>query len=592
MGALDAQISEAVEALTAAARSVVKLTAGGVGELSPSVAGRVVTELAEVEKLLVPVRLHCGGRAAAEPAVWGHDGSTSPAEWIARQRGIETGAATDELRTAARLSQQPEVSDAAQRGELSWEQLAAITAAVEADPTVGPRLLSEAAAGESLARLKEHCRDFRLKACSRDDLEYRRWQRRRARLTTDDEGATSFRMGGPAADRARIETVLGPLVERFFVEDRRGGRRRSFSARLYDAALTVWGVPLVVPSPAPADNGLGSGTPETSSPVAGASSVSGASSVIGSDLAKHGTLMDGHRQPGEVLAAQPELEERVREEGVLSLRMPSESALSAPSVENGSQTERGASSGTWPGRAVGSVRVSHRALVSGRCQPGDVSDWSGIDPLPIDAVRALLPGAFMAAVVTRNDATVGSVARLGRAVSRKDGAWDWVLGGPRPTGPAVHRGTPLEWLVQVDESLVAGATAGDGSFLGAVRAKAQSVESLTGLHRCFRGAQLTVLNWTQPICAVTGCNQTVCTQNDHRVDFAVDPVSDVDNADRLCPHHHRLKSHHGYRLEPGRGRRRLLPPPPGWRRAVLRAPNASRQRRDGTRRGDPHGPAP
>ncbi|MFN8019629.1 MAG: hypothetical protein U0P45_16120 [Acidimicrobiales bacterium] len=47
---------------------------------------------------------------------------------------------------------------------------------------------------------------------------------------------------------------------------------------------------------------------------------------------------------------------------------------------------------------------------------------------------------------------------------------------------------------------------------------------------------------------------------DHNLPWAQDPRTKLDNIDPLCPHHHQLKTHHGWHLEAGTGRRRFLPP--------------------------------
>lgn len=48
-----------------------------------------------------------------------------------------------------------------------------------------------------------------------------------------------------------------------------------------------------------------------------------------------------------------------------------------------------------------------------------------------------------------------------------------------------------------------------------------------------------------------------------RTDWADSHRTAVDDADRLCPHHHDLKTYNGWSLEPGTGKRRLVSPLPG-----------------------------
>jgi hypothetical protein len=51
-------------------------------------------------------------------------------------------------------------------------------------------------------------------------------------------------------------------------------------------------------------------------------------------------------------------------------------------------------------------------------------------------------------------------------------------------------------------------------------------------------------------CAVPGCGKRLGLERDHRVvDFGDDGPTELDNLVRLCPEHHSLKTHGGWRLE-------------------------------------------
>ena len=52
---------------------------------------------------------------------------------------------------------------------------------------------------------------------------------------------------------------------------------------------------------------------------------------------------------------------------------------------------------------------------------------------------------------------------------------------------------------------------------------------------------------------VPGCDVRRGLEIDHVVPFALGGPSTADNLVRLCHWHHRLKTHHGYRLEGGPG---------------------------------------
>jgi hypothetical protein len=71
----------------------------------------------------------------------------------------------------------------------------------------------------------------------------------------------------------------------------------------------------------------------------------------------------------------------------------------------------------------------------------------------------------------------------------------------------------------------------------------------------------TCLEWAQQGCSVLGCPNTGRLELDHDDDWAHTLHTRLDQLDWLCTKHHRQKTHDGYRLEPGTGTRRFLPPP-------------------------------
>ena len=55
-----------------------------------------------------------------------------------------------------------------------------------------------------------------------------------------------------------------------------------------------------------------------------------------------------------------------------------------------------------------------------------------------------------------------------------------------------------------------------------------------------------------------GCGVVSRLEIDHRVDWATSHL--VDLLDRMCDHHHWLKTLDGWALVPGRGKRAFVPP--------------------------------
>ncbi|MCU1374960.1 MAG: protein of unknown function endonuclease [Actinomycetia bacterium] len=97
------------------------------------------------------------------------------------------------------------------------------------------------------------------------------------------------------------------------------------------------------------------------------------------------------------------------------------------------------------------------------------------------------------------------------------------------------------------------------AFLTLVCTKGKDVYNVAHLGRQFTELQKTAMEWQNPECAVRGCSNTVRLERDHRDDWAHTHETKVASSDRLCHHHHRLKTL-GWRLEEGTGKRRLLPP--------------------------------
>lgn len=86
------------------------------------------------------------------------------------------------------------------------------------------------------------------------------------------------------------------------------------------------------------------------------------------------------------------------------------------------------------------------------------------------------------------------------------------------------------------------------------------VANVTHLGRGPTAAQRIAMLWSSPGCEVQGCCSTIGIQADHRVPWADDQVTELANLDPLCGHHHRLKTHHGWALIAGVGKRPMVPP--------------------------------
>lgn len=137
-------------------------------------------------------------------------------------------------------------------------------------------------------------------------------------------------------------------------------------------------------------------------------------------------------------------------------------------------------------------------------------------------------------------------------------------------------------LLRVDlDALVRGATEGDElceiAGVGAVPARVArsllgeailklvitngvDVVNVTHLGRGPTAAQRIALLWTSPWCTNSGCSHTLQIQHDHRKPWTEVHETTLDNLDRLCDPCHRRKTHDGWALVEGKGRRPLVPP--------------------------------
>lgn len=81
-----------------------------------------------------------------------------------------------------------------------------------------------------------------------------------------------------------------------------------------------------------------------------------------------------------------------------------------------------------------------------------------------------------------------------------------------------------------------------------VLTQAERVAGVVNLARTPTIAQQLALLWEQPHCSVAGCNRTIRLETDHTIDWATSRRTITDQLDRLCDHHHWLKTHSGWAL--------------------------------------------
>ena len=170
------------------------------------------------------------------------------------------------------------------------------------------------------------------------------------------------------------------------------------------------------------------------------------------------------------------------------------------------------------------------------------------------------------------------------AESQSDATATWPQ-TPAPRPPAARPTAPnpsFLALLRVDlEALVRGRTEGDelcdiagvgpvparvarsvlgDAILKLVITKGVDVVNVTHLGRGPSAAQRVALLWASPWCANLACSHSLQIQHDHRTPWAEVHETSLANIDRLCGPCHRRKTHHGWALVDGKGRRPLVPP--------------------------------
>ncbi|MDQ3979716.1 MAG: hypothetical protein M3314_09205, partial [Actinomycetota bacterium] len=170
----------------------------------------------------------------------------------------------------------------------------------------------------------------------------------------------------------------------------------------------------------------------------------------------------------------------------------------------------------------------------------------------------------LVASVTAGSSSASQGRGQGRARARANARAKVIV---RVDLPALLRGRPDEGEVcevagygPVAVSAVRDLMDTGDPFLAAVVTKGTAVGGVAHLGRRPTAAQETALEWLYPTCAAEGCAAVAFLEVDHRVDWARSHLTVLDLLDRLCSHHHELKTVDGWALVQGRGKRAFVPP--------------------------------
>jgi hypothetical protein len=196
-------------------------------------ANALLADAAAIEKMAATVKAKSAARVA-DTDMWRRAGDASPADFLARTTGTNVGAAIETIRTAHWLEHLPDVDAAARRGELSPQQVSAVSGAAVADPGAEGRLL-DAAKKLPLKELQAECGRTRAAVEDPEARRKRIHDRRFVRESTDAEGAWHLHACDNPEVGAEIMAALNARRDRLFAQARAEGRRESSEAYAMDA---------------------------------------------------------------------------------------------------------------------------------------------------------------------------------------------------------------------------------------------------------------------------------------------------------------------------------------------------------------------
>jgi hypothetical protein len=445
-------------------------------------------------------------RRVEDSGAYKRSGARSTAEYLALRSGTSNQAAAEMLATSRALPGLPATEAAVRGGQLSSIQAHYIASAAVCDPGSEAALLGLVVGlGGKVSNKELRDESLRVKHAADPDPEATRRRHRRERYLrqgTTAEGAWWFSGRGTTDDAGRFNAALNPLIEEIFRKARNEGRSDPREAYAYD------------------------GLQELARRTRGAS---------GCEISP-----DRKQQPGPAHATGEEPRPETHPTGPPA------------------RTRRTTNLSLLP-----VLRLELAALQRGHLMPGELCEITGIGPVTLGAARDLLGESIVKLVLTRAGEVV-SVTHVGRSPAN-------------PTHLAiVHADITTLSATCLDEAVETCTLAGVGpvgtdaarhllgelagrDLLGDVMNRGRDVACFVHLGRQPTIAQRVALLWTQPTCSVQGCPRTF-TQLDHRHDWHKHQVTELANLDRLCPHHHRLKTTSNYQLVAGTGNRALVPP--------------------------------
>jgi hypothetical protein len=506
-------------------------------------------------------------RRVEDAGIHKQTGAKTTAEYLALRSGLTRAAASDMVATSTHLRSLPSTEAAVRAGQLSAGQAHRVADAAVRNPGEEDRLLGLAKT-VSLKELGDEA--LRVKAAADPDPEATRRRQRRERYFrqgTRPDGAWWFSGRGTPEDAGRFNAALNPLLENIYRLARSQGRHEPRDAYAYDALQQLAhhahngaagrhrpapgpGNPPEPPTAEPPDPTPPTGPTPPSGP--GATPPTGPGPADGAE-----TTPPTGTGPADGIVPSAEPESEPTPDG--PPRKPAE-------------PRRTTSLSLLP-----VLRLDLAALRRGRVETGELCEITGIGPITTTAARELLDHSIIKLVLTRHGdvvcvthigpsptspthlalvhldlTTIADLAGHDSAIGDDRATYDSATGDETCTLPALG-------------TVPAGAARGllgdlaGHDLLTHILTRGRDVAHLIHPGRQPTVAQRVALLWAQPTCSVAGCPSTF-TQIDHRHDWQKNQETQLANLDRLCGHHHRLKSHHNYQLTAGTGNRPFVAP--------------------------------
>lgn len=492
-------------------------------------AARVVQDLAAIEKLAATGRMFAALRVARTDA-WRGGGHASAAEWLAAQAGISVREAASQIGTAKKADRLPKTKDAMRDGELSPDQAGAVADAATADPAAEDDLL-DTARHDTNRNLKDKAAKTKAAATDAATRERRIRAQRSMRRGTDAEGAFFLRIWGPGVDAAGFEAMIRPFEELIFRDGRRSGQRDTFENRSYDAFFAMLahlaaGHPGSVSAPAdPTEPSVPTDPTVAADPHAGT-------------RASHGPGAPGRPAPATPDPAGPDPAGSAQPPRP-NAGPPSPPAPPPPWPPDERMPRPGPDPGPDPDRRPDPHPAPHHDVPSrtSGAPPSGPPAWSPPwDPDRSVPLPAKLPGGnnVKVIVLVSHEALLRGSTQAGDTCE---------IAGVGPVSV-----TAVREILRSDP------------FLAVVVKRGRDVVSVAHHGRGLNAHQRTAIEALGLQCTNVACNRTIALQIDHRVPWVEHQETKLDNADPLCDRCHRLKTHHGWSLEAGTGRRRFRSP--------------------------------